>query len=99
MVKTLLEETAGSTKIVIEEDSGRYHVHLLNVPRKIMAVYSSGEGLESDRKLSPREMAETINLCEWCINRIGSKHPNKHAVAKVAETVIERLYNGGHYDD
>lgn len=99
MIKTLLEETAGHTKIVIEEDCGYYEVHLLNVPRKIMVVYSSGEGLESDRNLSPREMAETINLCEWCINRIGSKHPNKRAIAKVAETVIERLYKGGCYDD
>lgn len=91
MIKTLLEETAGFTKIVIEEDSGRYYVHLLNVPRKIMVVYSSGEGLESDRDLNPRELAKTTNLCEWCINRIGSKHPNKRTIAKVAETVIERL--------
>lgn len=99
MVKTLLEKTAGSTKIVIEEDSGRYYVHLLNVPRKIMVVYSSGEGLESDRVLKPRELAETTNLCEWCINRISSKHPNKQTIAKVAETVIERLHKGGRYDD
>lgn len=99
MVKTLLEETAGHTKIVIEEDCGRYEVHLLNVPRKIMAVYSSGRGLESDRALNPREMAETINLCEWCINRINAKHVNKRNVAKVAETVIEGLYKGGYYDD
>lgn len=98
MIKTLLEETAGHTKIVIE-DCGYYEVHLLNVPRKIMVVYSSGRGLESDRALTPRETAETINLCEWCINRINAKHVNKRNVAKVAETVIERLYKGGCYDD
>jgi len=99
VIKTLLEETAGSTKIVIEEDGGCYYVHLLNVPRQIMVVYSSGGGLESERALSPRELAETTNLCKWCTNRIGSNHPNKRAIAKVAETVIERLYKGGIYDD
>lgn len=99
MIKTLLEETAGHTKIVIEEDCGHYEVHLLNVPRKIMAVYRTGGSLESDRVLNPREMAETTNLCEWYINRINSEHPNKRAIAKVAETAIERLYKGGCYDD
>lgn len=97
MVKTLLEETAGHTKIVIE-DCGHYEVHLLNVPRKIMVVYSSGGGLESDRACNPGETAEIINLCEWCINRINGNHVNKRNIAKVAETVIERLYKGGYYD-
>lgn len=90
----MLEETAGNTKIVIEEDCGHYEVHLLNVPG-IIAVYSSGNGLESDRALSPSETVEIINLCEWCINRLNAKTVNKRLIAKVAETVIERLYNGG----
>ena len=99
MIKTVLEETVGATKIVIEEDCGHYFVHLLNAPRKIMCVYSPDVGLESDRALNPREMAETINLCEWCINRTNSKHVGKRTIAKVAETCIELLYKGGCYDD
>lgn len=92
MIKTLLEERAGSTKIVIEEDCGHYEVHLINVPRKIMTVYSSGGNLESETALNPRVRAEIINLCEWCVNRLNAKRANKRIIAKAAETVIERLY-------
>lgn len=99
MIKTVLEETAGATKIAITKDCGHYEVHLLNGPRGIMVVYGTGGHIESDRTLNQRELDEIINLCEWCINVLNAKGINKRTIAKVANNVIWLLYKGGNCDD
>lgn len=93
MIETVLEKTWVNTKVVVERGGGATVVHLLNAKRGLTCVYCTGGLLKSERHLSPLELSEIINLCEWVANKASSgKVKSKLSVAVVAETVIERLY-------